>query len=249
VRIADASRPGRRQLAAVSGQRGAHQFQVGEQLRRPQVVTARPVCGPGRQPGAGVGELRADAAGLEPVRLLGVDPAVALTEFGQRVQVGREARGQVERDAAHPTGHAQLVDEPVAQPLGQPDAVLVRDQQYFAGDGRGDVRVAVAVAADPRPERERTGGRRQRHAQVRQRVGEVLEHLGRGVVGEVGEVVDGVAGLVGWFGPLQAQFVGLPEQVDQLGEAAVGGLPVGPAVDGGWPAPRPPVRSRRRAAC
>jgi hypothetical protein len=91
------------------------------------------------------------------------------------------------------------------------------------------------VAADPGAERERARGRWQRHAEVGQRLGQVLENLRRGLVGQVGQVVDGVAGLVGRLGTLEPQFVGLPQQVDHLGEAAVGVLPVCPAVDGGGP--------------
>ncbi|GAA4961778.1 hypothetical protein GCM10023238_31250 [Streptomyces heliomycini] len=41
------------------------------------------------------------------------------------------------------------------------------------------------------------------------------------------EVVDGVAGLVGGFGADHAQFVGLPDEVDVLGEPGVQSAPVG----------------------
>ena len=55
-----------------------------------------------------------------------------------------------------------------------------------------------------------------------QLVGQVLEHVADGVQHQLVEVVGGVARLVERLGPVQAQLVGLPEQVDDLGDPAVG---------------------------
>ena len=78
----------------------------------------------------------------------------------------------------------------------------------------GDERVAVAVAADPGAERQRPGVGGQRDAHRLEREREVVEHLGHRPVGEVVEVVERVARLVEHLGTVQAQLVGLPQQVD-----------------------------------
>jgi hypothetical protein len=182
------------------------------------------------QPGPGVGQLGLHRADLQPVRLLGVGPAEPGRHLGQVVQVLGQAGGQVQGDPAQSPGHRQLVDQRVHRPLGGLDAVLVLDQQHVPGDHRSDERIAVPVAADPRAEGQRAGRRCGLHAQPAQRIGEVVEHPRGGVGVQVGEVVDGVAGLIGRVRPIQPQLVGLPEQVDQLGEPAGGRGGVGGAV-------------------
>ncbi|CAM5253666.1 putative protein OS=Streptomyces antimycoticus OX=68175 GN=SANT12839_058510 PE=4 SV=1 [Streptomyces antimycoticus] len=122
-------------------------------------------------------------------------------------------------------GGAQIVD---IQGVG--DAVFVLEDQDVAGHLGGDVGVAVAVAADPGAEGEGAGGGGQLDADAYQFGGEVLEDVADGAGVQFVEVVDGVAGLVGGFGAGDAQFVGLPEQVDVLGEPQVGAA--GVAADG-----------------
>ena len=68
----------------------------------------------------------------------------------------------------------------------------------------------------------------QRDADALQFGGEVLQDVADGAGVQLVEVVDGVAGLVGGLGADDAQFVGLPDEVDVLGEARVvrgGGRP------------------------
>ncbi len=96
----------------------------------------------------------------------------------------------------------------------------------------GDVGVAVAVAADPGAEGEGAGVVGQLDADALQFGGEVLQDVSDRVGVEFVEVVDGVAGLVGGLGPDDAQLVGLPDEVDVLGEADVVAAAVG-VEDGG----------------
>ncbi|GAA3231284.1 hypothetical protein GCM10020256_45680 [Streptomyces thermocoprophilus] len=95
----------------------------------------------------------------------------------------------------------------------------------------GDVGVAVAVAADPGAEGEGAGVVGEGDADAFEFGGEVLEDVADGACVEFVEVVDGVAGLVGGFGADDAEFVGLPDEVDVLGEAGVVAAAVG--VEGG----------------
>jgi hypothetical protein len=85
---------------------------------------------------------------------------------------------------------------------------------------RGDVRIAVAVTADPRAEAQRTGVERQLHAEPGKLVGQRLERSWHGVRVQRIEVVDRVAGLVDHLGTHDAQLVGLPQQVHQLRQPA-----------------------------
>ena len=215
-------RPGRGELAGIAGQRCAHEFEVGDQFGRSAIVATGHSWGAGREAGSGVRELRLDAPGLQPVRLLGVDPAIAAGQFGQRVEIGGERRGQVQRYRPEPAGHRHFVDERVHRLLGGLYPVLVLDAQHVAGDLRGHVRVAVPVAADPAAEGDRSTVRRCLYAQLEQRLGQIGEHLWGRVGVQVAQVVDGVAGLVGRVRAVHPQLVRLPQQVDQFGQAGVG---------------------------
>lgn len=99
--------------------------------------------------------------------------------------------------------------------------MLVLEDQHVPGHVGRDVRVAVAVAADPGAEGERAGAGRDLDADALELGGEVLEDVADGAGVQLVEVVDGVAGLVGGFGADHAQLVGLPDEVDVLGEAQV----------------------------
>ena len=89
--------------------------------------------------------------------------------------------------------------------------------QGFLGDGHGDERVAVTVAADPRAEAEE-GRELERLAGVRlgQGVFDAAVEQGREVEEDVVEEVEAVADLVEDGGLAQAGFVGLPERDDLL---------------------------------
>jgi len=102
----------------------------------------------------------------------------------------------------------------------------VLDEQHVPGHGRGDVRVAVAVAADPGAERERGGGDRHLDAQLGQHRGQVGQHPRRRPGGELAQVVDRVARLVPRVGADQPQLIGLPQRVDELGQALLGAGPL-----------------------
>ncbi len=105
--------------------------------------------------------------------------------------------------------------------------MLVLEDEDVPGHLGGDVGVAVAVAADPGAEGEGAGVVGEVDADAFEFGGEVLQDVADGAGVEFVEVVDGVAGLVGGFGADHAQFVGLPDEVDVLGEAGVEAAPVG----------------------
>ena len=202
-------------------QRPFEQAELGEELRGGGVVAAGLVRGSGRDPAAGVDQLGLDAGEFEPVGLLSVqleDAAVQARQVPQvdvdRVQellVRPGQRGRVGQDG----------DEPVDQADADPHGVLVLDLEDFAGDGGGDVGIAVAVPADPGAEADRGLLWRQRDAVLGKQLGEVREHFRHGVAEDAGEVIDGVPGLVHGGGPDLAELVRLPHLVDHFGQVAV----------------------------
>ncbi len=219
--------------AAVGAQRVLDELEVGEELGGAQVVAALLVRGALGEALAGVEELLPDAGGLEAVGLLGVEALVAGADLGEQLEVPLEGGEELLGGAAVADGVGQGAAQVVDELDGVGDAVLVLQYQHVPGDVGGDVGVAVAVAADPGAEGQRAGGGGQGDADAVELGGEVLEDVADGVRVELVEVVDGVAGLVGGLGAGHPQLVGLPQQVDVLGEAQVGAAPVARAGDGG----------------
>ncbi len=214
------------QSAAVLAQRGLDQREVGQQLAGAQVVVALLVRDAPGQARLGVLQLLPDAGGLEPVRLLGVQPLVAGADLRQALQVRRQRVQQLLGGAGVADGVRQEAAQLVDHLQGVVDAVLVLEDQHVPGDLRGDVGVAVAVAADPGAEGERPGVVRELHADPLQLGGEVLQDVADGARVQLVQVVDGVARLVGGLGTHHAQLVGLPDEVDVLRQTGV----VAPAV-------------------
>ncbi len=105
--------------------------------------------------------------------------------------------------------------------------MLVLEDQDVPGDGGRHVGVAVAVAADPGAEGQGAGPGREFDADAVQLGGEVFEDVADGARVQLVEVVDGVAGLVGGLRADDAEFVGLPDEVDVLREAEVEAAAVG----------------------
>lgn len=118
--------------------------------------------------------------------------------------------------------------------------MFVLEDEDVPGDLGGDVGVAVAVAADPGAEGEGAGVVGEVDADAFQFGRQVLQDVADRARVEFVEVVDGVAGLVGGFGADDAQFVGLPDEVDVLGEAGVEAAPVA-GDDGGVEEGRDPA--------
>ncbi len=77
------------------------------------------------------------------------------------------------------------------------------------------------------PKRERAGVVGELDAGALQLGGEVLQDVADGAGVQLVQVVDGVAGLVGGLGTDDAQFVGLPDEVDVLGQPDVEAAAVG----------------------
>lgn len=226
--------------AAVLAQGGLDEGEVVDQLGGAEVVAAVLVGGAVGEALTGVDELLPDAGGLEPVGLLGVEALVAGADLGEEFQVALEGFQEFRGGSGVADGVGEESAQEVDQFEGVGDAVLVLEDQDVAGDLGGDVGVAVAVAADPGAEGEGAGAGGQLDADALQFGGEVLQDVADGARVELVEVVDGVAGLVGGLGADHPEFVGLPDEVDVLGEAQVGAAPVGLAdrglQEGGDPA-------------
>ncbi|SCD81395.1 hypothetical protein GA0115239_108919 [Streptomyces sp. BpilaLS-43] len=219
--------------AAVLAQRGLDEGQVGDEFGGAEVVAAGAVGGAGGEAFAGVDELLADAGGLEPVGLFGVEPLVAGADLREEFQVGLEGGEELVGGSGVADGVGEQSAQVVDEFEGVGDAVFVLEDQHVPGDLGGHVGVAVAVAADPGAEGEGAGAGGEFDADAFEFGGEVLQDVADGVRVEFVEVVDGVAGLVGGLGPYDAELVGLPDEVDVLGEPQVLAAAVG-LDDGGF---------------
>ncbi|MGX1312629.1 hypothetical protein RKD24_002748 [Streptomyces calvus] len=215
------------ETAAVLAQGRLDDAQVGEEFGGAEVVAAGLVRGALGEAELGVLQLLPDAGGLEPVGLLGVEALVAGADLGQGVEVGLEGGEEFVGGACVADGVGEEAAQFVDHLQGVVDAVFVLEDEDVPGDLGGDVGVAVAVAADPGAEGEGAGVVGEVDADAFQFGGEVLQDVADGAGVQLVEVVDGVAGLVGGFGTDHAQFVGLPDEVDVLGEPGVEAAPVG----------------------
>ena len=117
-----------------------------------RIVLARHVSSTCRQSCAGVPEPLPNVGALQPVRLLRIESDVTVVDLRQRDAVGVQARRQRARDI----DYRRRVRERPRQLLDKPDelaeAELMLDEQHVGRHRRGHRRVAVAIAADPRPE-------------------------------------------------------------------------------------------------
>lgn len=218
--------------AAVFAQGGLDEGEVGEELGGAEVVAAFLVGDALGEAFAGVEELLPDAGGLEAVGLLGVQPLVARADLGEAFQVGLEGGEEFLGGSGVADGVGEEAAQEVDEFEGVGDAVLVLEDQHVPGDVGGDVRVAVAVAADPGAEGEGAGAGGELYADALEFRGEVFEYVADGAGVQLVEVVDRVAGFVGGLGADDAEFVGLPDEVDVLGEAQVVAAAVAGAGDG-----------------
>ena len=134
-------------------QRVPHEEQVGGQRRTVAINTTGLRGGAVAELALGVLQLQAHADGLEPVRLLGVEPEVALLDFRQGGEVCLEGRHQLRGRRAQPAGQRELATEAVHQIEGVVDSVLSLQADHLQGDRRRDVGVAVPVPTDPGAER------------------------------------------------------------------------------------------------
>lgn len=215
------------EAAAVLAQGALDDPQVVEELAGAEVVAARDVRGALGEALLGVLQLLPDAGGLEPVGLLGVEALVAGADLGEVLQVGLEGGQQFLGGAGVADGVGKEAAQLVDRLEGVVDAVLVLEDEDVPGHLGCDVRVAVAVAADPGAEGEGAGVVGELDPGALQLGGEVLQDVADGVGVQLVQVVDGVAGLVGGLGADDAQFVGLPDEVDVLGQPDVEAAAVG----------------------
>ncbi len=209
------------EAALVLAQRGLDQGEVLQQFAGAEVVAAclvRDALGEAR---LGVLQLLADAGGLEPVGLLGVEALVAGADLGEGFEVGLEGLQEFLGGAGVADGVRQEAAQLVDHLQGVVDAVFVLEDEDVPGHLGGDVGVAVAVAADPGAEGEGAGGVGELVADALQFRREVLQDVADGAGVEFVEVVDGVAGLVGGLGAYDAQLVRLPYEVDVLRQSGV----------------------------
>jgi hypothetical protein len=214
-------------LALVGPQALLHEAEVPEEGPGRSVgARARAMVGP---PGSPRGLERRPELAVDERHLLAVGLAdVALGRAARLVGEERRVGGHALRELGrHPVllGRAQQSAHPVQGAPVEPQDHRPVLPQRLLGHGRGDVRVAVAVAADPAPEAEE-----ERHVEraLRVLVGEGAAELGRDLGGEVEErrleVVEAVAHLVDYGGAAGARGLGLPERDDLLAEEVGGAL-------------------------
>ena len=164
-------------------------------------------------------------------------------DLGQHAPVAGERAAQLLGDADHPRRDRQLVDQLLdrLQVDAQRPVRVQRDD--LAGDVRGDERVAVAVAADPRPQHQRPGVVRDGEPDGACLALELADELGDGVAGQLLQVPADRARLVRDRRLARADLVGLPQQVDEPRDLLV----VRPAVERlADPAQHPQHRLARR---
>ena len=102
-----------------------------------------------------------------------------------------------------------------------PQGTVGVELQHLAGDGGGDVGVAVAVAAHPAAQDERAGVLGEREPGGAHLAVELAQQVGHGTAAELLHVPAHGAGLVGDGGLVGAQLVGLPQLVDVRAEPVV----------------------------
>ena len=209
--------PVRCQLTTMGEQIGADQQEIVEELPRAVVVAPLAVRTARPYPLQRETQAHPDDRQLEPDRLLGVDAQEAGVEVGQESQIVRDGRSQLLTRARDPFGHREVVEQSIDVRHDVEDGVLALEAHHILGHRRRDEGIPVPVSTDPGTEADGTGVRRQVHTEVGERAGEVGEHLGERAAGQVIEVVERVACLVEDLRTLEAQLVGLPQQVDDLG--------------------------------
>ena len=215
-----AHRPVRDHPTAVGAQRALQQFQLRHQLVGGQVVVARHVARVLGDPAARVLQPAADEGQLEAVTLAGVAAPRRLIGGRQRRGVAPQTGRQLRRHAVDVLGAAELGGQRVDRTQQLLQRAVVLQLQHGRGHLRRDQGVAVAVAADPAPEAQGAGVGRQLDADARELGVQLVEQVAAHPAQQLLQVVDRRPCLVGGGGAVDAQFVGLPDQVDRLGEPA-----------------------------
>ena len=204
----------------------ANQRQIVEQRIRYPDSHARGDGGPPRQCArAGVQQLLSNAGDLESIRLLGVQPAEAWFDFRQRLEISLDLSRVQEmprRSASRSTDRC-----------GAPRRCRARRgwRTRAAGrarrrDPRRDAGIAVAVAADPGAERERPSRRLEIDPDPAQLPGQLVHDIRDGTRrvrrGSTWRCAPRRSARAG-----RPQLVGLPQQVDHLGQPFLPTLTVG----------------------
>lgn len=169
----------------------------------------------------------ADVGELEPVGLLGVEPAEALVHLREAVAVRVESGDEFVGGSRDPTGSTQLLREGVdgSRDASQRDVGL--HAEHLAGDLGCDVGVAVAVTTDPGAEPDGGDLRTEVHVEMAKLVVKPVEQSGDDLFVELLEVVQHSPRLVDGRGTFTTDLVRLPQQFHHLGEPAVHPQPVG----------------------
>ena len=217
--------PTRGEITPVVEQGAMDDGEVGDELVRVGVgPLALPVL---EQPGRGGCQPVEDDLQGSAIGLLRLDPLGQ----GQQVVAGR--------DDARRLRHLDLQRLKVALEQAQRGPRLLEND--LLGDRRCHERVAVPVAADPRPEPDghRRGG--ELHPELAQARCQLVDDLGQHLVGQLLEVEESRPRLLDRPRPVDPQLVGLPQPLDHLGQPALDTRPVA-----GWA--RGSARSSRRSA-
>ena len=176
------------------------------------------------QPVVNDGELQAHG-------LLGVEPEEAPVELRQVGQVGVDAGAQVRIRPGEALAHRQVLEQAVHDGEDVGDGVVALEVDDRARHLGRDEGIAVPIAANPGAEGEWSAVGRQVRSEEPEGGSEVVEHLREGSAREVVEVVEGIARLVDHLRLLQAELIGAPQQVDELGDARPAALVVDEGVE------------------
>ena len=137
---------------------------------------------------------------------------------GEGRRVAPQAVGELLRHAVDVLRAAELGGQPVDRAQQFLQGTVVLQLQHRRGHLRGDQRVAVAIASDPAPEAQRPGVGRQLDADARELCVQLVEQVPAHPAQQFLQEIDRRPCLVGGGRAVDAQFVGLPDQVDRFGE-------------------------------
>ena len=233
-----AQRPAGDRLAPVGAQRPLQHLQLRDQLGGAAVVAPRHVPGVLGDARSRVHEPLADVVELQPVALARTAALEAAIGRRQHLAVTAQAAGQFRRHAMDVFRAAQLGGQAFHGADQPAQGVVVLQLQHVHGHLRRDQRVAVAIPADPAPEVQRPRVRRQLDAGPLHLFVQLIEQVAGDLAQHFVQVVDRRPRLVGRARAVDAQLVGLPDQVDHLrqppldaGQVHLGLTGVGPVVE------------------
>ncbi len=137
------------------------------------------------QPFAGQAQPHTDDRQLQSDWFFGVDAEEPRIEIGKVAKICIDGLPQCLARTGDAFRYRKILQEAIDVGEQVQHRVIALKADDIRCHVRSDERVAVTVAADPRPETHRTRVRWQLHTQIGEGRGEVLEHLTQRTAGEV----------------------------------------------------------------